>query len=197
MQLLPVTPGRGTSNLTESILSDLDMAMRRGGEVVLVTPYFLPTPILRRAMRRTVSGGRTELTVILPELNDVGLARLASQRLYTGLLGAGIGIREYQPQVLHAKVLLFPHAVYVGSSNLDPRSLHLNFELMVRLTGERVLEQARADVADLKARSRVVDRLGWRRSRGWVQRLREQWAYWVLYRMDPWVTSRAAGPVRG
>lgn len=197
VQLLPVTPGRGLSNLTESILSDLDVAMRRGGEVILVTPYFLPTPILRRAMRRTVEGGRVEMTVILPERNDVGLARLASQRLYTGLLGAGIGIREYQPQVLHAKILMFPHAVYVGSSNLDPRSLHLNFELMVRLTGERVLEQARADVADLKARSRVVDRLGWRRSRSWVQRLREQWAYWVLYRMDPWVTSRAAGPVRG
>jgi cardiolipin synthase len=197
VKLLPVTPGRGLSCLTESLLSDLDLAMRQGGEVTWVSPYFLPTGVLRRAMRRAVRPGRMELTVIVPEKTDVRLSRLASQRLYTGLMGAGIRILEYQPQVLHAKILLFPHAVYVGSSNLDPRSLHLNYELMVRLTGNEAMAQARADVADMRNRSRVLDRADWMHSRTWLQRLREQWAYWVLYRIDPWVTSRAAGPVRG
>lgn len=195
VQILPVTPGRGPSCLTEALEADLVRAAATGGEVVIVSPYLVPTPPLRRAFRRAVRSG-VRLRLVVPLQNDVRLSQLASRRLYAGFLRAGLEIHEYTPQMLHSKVFLFPDAVYVGSSNLDPRSLHLNFELMVRLTDPVVLAQARSDVADLLARSRRVDRRGWARSRSWWMRVREGWAFWVLYRIDPWVTAWAARTVR-
>ena len=195
VRILPVTPGRGPSCMTTAIEKDLSEAARTGGEVVIVSPYLVPTPPLRRAFRKSVHNG-VRLQLVVPLQNDVRISQLASRRLYAGFLRAGIDILEYTPQMLHSKVFLFPHAVYVGSSNLDPRSLHLNFEVMVRLTGEKVLAQARADVSDLVRRSRPVDRRQWARSRSWWMRVREEWAFWVLYRIDPWVTAWAAGSVR-
>lgn len=188
VQILPVTPGRGPSCMTTAIEEDLDRAGREKGQVVIVSPYMVPTAPLRKAFRRAVRAGAT-LDLVVPLQNDVRISQMASRKLYAGFLRAGINIREYAPQMLHAKVFLFPHAVYVGSSNLDPRSLHLNFELMVRLTGREVLEQARADVADLVRHSRLVDRKRWSRSRNPWMRFREEWAFWVLYRIDPWVTA--------
>ncbi len=188
VQILPVTPGRGPNCMTRAMEEDLERAGQEKSEVVIISPYMVPTAPLRKAFRRAVRAG-AKLDLIVPLQNDVRISQLASRKLYAGFLRAGIQIREYAPQILHAKVFLFPHAVYVGSSNLDPRSLHLNFELMVRLTGREVLEQARADVADLVGHSQLVDRKRWSRSRNPWMRLREEWSFWVLYRIDPWVTA--------
>lgn len=188
VQILPVAPGRGPNCMTRAMEEDLERAGQEKSEVVIISPYMVPTAPLRKAFRRAVRAG-AKLDLIVPLQNDVRISQLASRKLYAGFLRAGIQIREYAPQMLHAKVFLFPHAVYVGSSNLDPRSLHLNFELMVRLTGREVLEQARADVADLVRHSQLVDRKRWSRSRNPWMRLREEWSFWVLYRIDPWVTA--------
>ncbi len=191
-RILPVCPGRGPSCLTQSLGEDLVLASQERGTVTLVSPYLVPTAPLRRMFRRAARAG-ARLRLVVPQQNDVRISQLASRRLYAGFLRAGIEILEYEPQILHAKIFLFPKAVYVGSSNLDPRSLHLNFELMIRLTASDLLEQARSDVADLVRHSRLVDRKSWARSRSWWTRLREEWAFWVLYRIDPWLTARAAG----
>lgn len=190
VQILPVTPGRGPSCFTDQLLADLAETSRMRGEATLVCPYVVPTAPVRKALRRAVKAG-AKVRMVLPMQNDVRLSQLASRRLYAGFLRAGIRIHEYEPQVLHAKVFLFPHAVYVGSSNLDPRSLHLNFELMLRVEDSDLLARARADVEDVLGRSREIERRGWARSRSWWTRLREEWAFWVLYRIDPWLTSRA------
>ena len=49
----------------------------------------------------------------------------AGRSLYRRLLlKAGVEIfHEHQPQILHAKLIIVDGVVYVGSSNLDPRSL--------------------------------------------------------------------------
>ena len=46
---------------------------------------------------------------------------------------AGVEIYEYQPQILHAKLVVIDDRVYVGSANFDQRSFHINYELVVRL----------------------------------------------------------------
>jgi len=46
-------------------------------------------------------------------------------------------------QVLHAKLILSDGVVYIGSSNLDIRSLNLNYELMLRLEDKTVAVEAR------------------------------------------------------
>ena len=98
--------------------------------------YFLPSWRLRRDLMRVVRrGGRVQL--ILAGQSDVQLSKLAAQSLYRRLLRAGVEIYEYQPQILHAKLFMVDDAVYTGSSNLDTRSLQINYELMIRFDGWR------------------------------------------------------------
>jgi cardiolipin synthase len=191
VELLPVSPGRGESTLTTALRADLRRLMAERGRVVLVTPYFVPPAWFRRELRRATRAGAS-VTVVLPMRSDVEIAQRAARHVYAGLQRAGVRIMEYRPQMLHGKVWCLGDVVYVGTSNLDPRSLHLNYELMARLSGGEVVRRAWADVEDIVARSVEVPRLGWG-ARSWLARARDQLAFWVLYRIDPWLTGWMAG----
>jgi cardiolipin synthase len=78
----------------------------------------------------------------------------------------------------------------VGSCNLDRRSLHINFELMLRLEWPELAAQAR-DLFDADlARSSAISLPEWRRARRWWERWRSAGAYWVLSRLDPLLARR-------
>lgn len=194
-QLLLSGPGRGASPLYRALRRDLQRAartIREGGEapvVRLVAAYFLPTWRLRRDLQRVARlGGRVQL--ILPAKCDVALSQLAARSLYQRLLRAGVELYEYQPQVLHAKLFLVNDAVYVGSANLDPRSLYLNYELMTRFEGESVLLEATDLFAAMLVQSRRIERTEWRKSRTWWAKLKERFASFLLSRVDPYLSLR-------
>jgi cardiolipin synthase len=151
-----------------------------------VAAYFLPTWRLRRELLRLRRrGGRVQL--ILAGQTDVKLSQLASQRLYHGFLRRGVEIYEYQPQVLHAKMCIVDDLVYVGSSNLDARSLHINYELVVRVSDSRLAGEARALFDQILNHSQRIEFSTWRESRTLWGKLQERWAYFVLARLDPLV----------
>ena len=106
------------------------------------------------------------------------------------LLKAGIEIFEYQPQILHAKLIIIDDAVYIGSANLDQRSLNFNYELMVRFQNANFARQARQVFQDNRQRSNQISVESWRQSRSWWQRLKQHWAYWLLVRIDPYIARR-------
>jgi cardiolipin synthase len=184
-QLLLSGPGRGGSPLHRSLRRDLS----RARSVRIVVAYFLPTWRLRRDLQRVARrGGRVQL--ILAGWSDVPVSQLAARSLYQKLLRAGVEIYEYQPQVLHAKLFLVGNAVYAGSANLDPRSLHLNYELMLRMESTEMLAQADAIFSGMLARSRRIEAAEWKRSRSFWTRWKERWANFLLARVDPWLSLR-------
>lgn len=180
--LLLTGPGRGRNPFKTALHRDLASA----NEVMIATPYFLPTwrirHLLARAARR---GGRVQ--ILLPAKSDIWLSQLASRRLYAGLMRAGVELHEYQPQVLHAKLIIVDGVTYLGSANLDRRSLHINYELMVRFEDAGLARQARDRFADDLSRSRRVNPKEWRKSRTFWAKLTEQWAWAVLVQLDPWI----------
>jgi cardiolipin synthase len=126
-ELLATHPGRGASAFQKALYHDL----ARARDVRIVSAYFLPTRRVRRLLMRAARrGGRVQL--LLAGKTDVFVSQLAARSLYPRLLRAGVEIYEYQPQILHAKLILCDGVAYVGSSNLDIRSLNLNYELMLR-----------------------------------------------------------------
>jgi len=180
-RLLLSGPGRGYNFLKRTLATDLANAHT----VQIICAYFLPTWRLRRELQRvTRRGGRVQL--ILAGKSDVRLSQLASRRLYRPFLKRGLEIYEYQPQVLHSKLFIVDEQVYVGSSNLDARSLNINYELLVRINDRRVVEEAREIFGQVLAHSRRVELKTWRRSRTFWTKLMEQWAYFLLARVDPW-----------
>jgi len=184
-QLLLSGPGRGRNPIQRALLRDL----RRARSVRIMVPYFLPVRRFRRAITRVARrGGRVQL--ILPGKSDVALAQLAGRNLYSRLLRAGVEIYEYEPQVLHAKLVLVDGVVYAGSSNLDRRSLSINYELMLRCAEPRMAGEAREIFRAVQSLCRAVWFEEWRASRTLWTWLRERWAYFVLTRVDPYIARR-------
>jgi cardiolipin synthase len=179
-QLLLAGPGRGRNHIKRSLREDL----ARARQVEIITAYFLPPWRLRRALANVVKrGGRVRL--LLGARSDVPIAQLAAQSLYQRLLRAGIEIYEYQPQILHAKLVIADNVVYAGSANLDTRSLHINYELMVRIEHPQTVREARQIFARDLEHALPVDPITWRRARGFFAKLKERWAYFILARVDP------------
>lgn len=181
-QLLLSGPGRGPNPIRQALHRDLLTAR----DVGIVVAYFLPSWRLRRDLARVVRrGGRVQL--VLAGRSDVRVSQLAARSLYRRLLKAGMSIAEYQPQVLHAKLFVVDHVVYLGSANLDPRSLAINYELMVRFQNERLAMEARLLMQELRARCEEISLDTWRASRSLWQKIKERWAYLLLARLDPYV----------
>jgi len=178
-------PGKGRNPFRRSLRHDLAKAR----DVRVIVPYFLPTWRLRRDLLRVARrGGRVQL--ILPAKTDVPLSLLAAQSLYRRFLKAGVEIYEYQPQILHAKLFITDNAVYTGSSNLDTRSLRINYELMLRFEDNAVTAQAREIFEEVLKNCRQVSKADWRRARTLWQRVKQRWAYFLLNRIDPFVARR-------
>ncbi len=184
-RLLLSGPGRGPSPIRGALRRDLAQAR----DVRIMVAYFLPTWRLRRALMHVARrGGRVQL--LLPGKSDVLVSQLAGQSLYRRFLKAGVEISEYQPQILHAKLFIIDDAVYVGSANLDQRSLNINYELMIRFENRTMAEQARTIFADTLQQCESVTFEHWRHSRTLWQRLKERWSYFLLVRIDPAVARR-------
>lgn len=183
--LLLSGPGRGRNPIQRALLADL----RHARQVDIIVPYFLPSLMFRRAITRVARRGGV-VRLLLPAKTDVALSRLASQSLYRRLLRAGVAIYEYQPQVLHAKLFVVDGVAYIGSSNLDPRSLRINYELMLRFEQPALVGEARAIFDEALTHSQRVELEAWLKSRSFWMRLKQRWAYYVLARLDPFIARR-------
>lgn len=180
--VLCMKPGFGPSALRAALRRDLQQAKT----ILITAAYFLPSlRLLRQLKRADRRGARVRLLLAGP--SDVPLMSLASRSLYRGLLRAGVEVYEYQPQVLHAKCMVLDNVVYTGSSNLDPRSLRLNFEIMLRIEDRGLAAAATAQFAADLAYSRVITPANsWRQWSAWT-RFKQRVARFVLARLDPWV----------
>lgn len=177
-------PGRGRSPLARSLQRDLAGAP----SAHIMVAYFLPTRRLWGALMRAAHRGAA-FELILPGKSDVALSKLATESLYRRLLRAGARVFEYQPQMLHGKLFIIGDVVYVGSSNLDPRSLRLNYEIMLRLEGRDVATAARAVFGDCRRHCHEVQRGPWRRQLLPWTRLKQRFAHFVMSRLDPWIAQ--------
>lgn len=184
-QLLLGGPGLGRNPIRRALHRDLKSAR----SVQAMAAYFLPPWSLRRDFGRVARRGGT-VQFVLAGKSDVALAQFAGRSLYQRLLKSGADIYEYSPQVLHAKLILVDDAVYVGSANLDPRSLGINYELMLRLTHPPLVAEAREIFGVAQAQGRRIEFAEWKRARSFWTRLRERWAYFILARVDPHVAQR-------
>ena len=183
--ILSGRPGRGRNVIKQSLAADFAHARR----VQIIASYFLPTWPMRRALARVVRrGGQVQL--LLAGHSDVPMAQLASQRLYQSLLRAGIEIYEYQPQILHAKLIVVDNTIYAGSANFDIRSLNINYELLVRLPNATLAKEARSTFANDLEHSRRIEPVAWRKSRSFWRRIRERWAYFMFAHVDPYISRR-------
>lgn len=169
------TPSGGGSTRAR-VLFQLLLASARHS-ISITTPYFLPDRGLMHELCLAVERG-VQVRIIVPgKRSDHFLTRSTSRGGYGPLLKAGAAIYEYEPSMMHAKVLCIDRLwSVVGSTNFDNRSFGINDEvnlavrdpaLAVRFEGDfdaDITQCTPVTLQSWKARplhERITEGLGW------------------------------------
>lgn len=97
--------------------------------ITIMSSYFLPGRVLMNRLSAASSRG-VKVKVVLAGPSDVMTAKYAERYLYRWMLRNNIEIYEYQPTVLHAKLMVVDnHFVTIGSYNVNNISTYASTEL--------------------------------------------------------------------
>lgn len=108
----------------------LTMAHRAERRLWVVTPYFVPDVGLLRAFRLAARRG-VDVRLLTDFASDVPLLDFACIPYLRSLAGAGCRVLRFKQGMLHAKAIVMDDQLaFAGTTNLDQRSLFLNFEVM-------------------------------------------------------------------
>jgi cardiolipin synthase len=104
--------------------------------ILIMTPYFLPAREMISALQIAALRG-VDITIILPARNNLPFLHWAARNMLWELLQYNIKIYYQPPPFAHTKLFIIDNQyVHIGSANLDPRSLRLNFEFAVEICNE-------------------------------------------------------------
>ncbi|HEU5115116.1 MAG TPA: phospholipase D-like domain-containing protein, partial [Isosphaeraceae bacterium] len=135
------TPARCVPDGPDSVEDPLQAAVLGGiataqTSIEIVTPYFLPDEAMISALAVAALRG-VEVDILLPEKNNVPLVQWAALPFLERVLEEGCRVWLSPPPFDHTKLMIVDHAwAFIGSANLDPRSLRLNFEVNVECYGQ-------------------------------------------------------------
>lgn len=148
------TPSAGRATRAHILFQLLLAASRKS--IHIQSPYFVPDRGIMRELLEAAARG-VRIRIMVPgRYNNHPTARRASRRRYGKLLKAGIAIHEYQPGMIHSKLLVVDEAwVVTGSTNFDNRSFGLNDEVNLAVQDAplavRAMEQFAADLRSCEA----------------------------------------------
>ena len=170
------SPTGGSNDLKRLYLLALASARRT---VDITSPYFVTDESTRWSLQDAVSRGVKIRILVEGDITDAMPVKYASRAHYEQFLESGVEIYEYQPTMMHTKVMVVDGVWSMfGSANFDNRSLELNDELNVAVNSQsladRLLQQMSKDLQ--VARQITLD--SWRQ-RSLLSRTREQ--FWKAF----------------
>jgi cardiolipin synthase A/B len=111
--------------------------------ITIMCSYFLPGRVLRNRLSIAATRG-VKVRVILAGPSDVMLAKHAERYLYAWMLRNGIEIYEYQPTVLHAKMMVVDDRLFtIGSFNVNNVSAYASVELNLDIRNKLLATQVK------------------------------------------------------
>lgn len=144
-------PNEDLGKLAMTITGAVSLARKR---VSIMTPYFLPPRELVSTLQAAALRG-VEVSVLLPEKSNQPLAHWATRNMLWELLQFGVRVYYQPPPFAHSKLLLIDDSyAHIGSANLDPRSLRLNFEIVVEVFEQRFVKSLQQHFDRIRGQSR-------------------------------------------
>lgn len=125
-QMFSSSPAGGSESMQLMYLMMLASATRT---IDLSAAYFVPEELTRKVLVEAMQRG-VKLRILTPGPHiDSSMAREASRSQWGELLEAGALMHEYQPTMIHNKLMIVDGLLTsVGSTNFDNRSFSLNDE---------------------------------------------------------------------
>ena len=126
MQLFISSPSGGSASMRLMYLAAITAAER---SIDIAAAYFIPDRLMTEELVKVRKRG-VRIRVLVPDkYTDSKVVRIVSRREWGPLLESGVEIYEFEPTMLHTKMLIFDgFMVSVGSTNFDTRSFELNDE---------------------------------------------------------------------
>lgn len=157
------------------ILETISCARER---IYVTTPYFIPGETLILALQNAAMRG-VDVRLCIPKKPDSNFVRWASRRYFSDLMKAGVKISFFSDGLLHTKAITVDDTFSLfGTVNLDKRSLHLNFEMMLLIFDARFVSDMTALHRRYESRSIPIDPVRWHKRSLW-QRFLEGASYLV------------------
>ena len=139
--------------LTELFVGAIGNARRR---IAIMTPYFLPPREMIAPLQAAALQG-VDVAVILPVENNLPYVHRATRHTLWELVRRRVQI-YYQPApFVHSKLFYIDDDyAQIGSANIDPRSLRLNFELNVEIYDRAFVAAVHDHFARIREQSHEV-----------------------------------------
>ena len=154
VQVVRGQPGRFVSDVALVLRALLGEARER---IWIETAYFVPDDETERLLREAVDRGvDVRLLVPGPQI-DKRVSRVAARESFAPLLHAGVDVHEFQPTMLHCKVVVVDDVAVAGSANCNMRSLEQDDEIVVVLHDRQVVDRLASDFLDDLGRSELFD----------------------------------------
>jgi cardiolipin synthase len=115
--------------------------------VDITTPYFVPDRSARETLLRALKDRSVRVRILTAgPHSDHAATRRLGRMMAAGLVRAGAEFYEYQPSMIHAKLMTVDGIWTVaGSTNFDHRSFELNDEVSIAMFDRAVAENIRED----------------------------------------------------
>ncbi len=144
----------------------------------IMTPYFLPPRELAVALQIAALRG-VAVTIVLPAHNNFPFMTWAAMHSIGFLLKSGVRVHFLDGPFVHSKLFLVDdYYAQIGSSNLDPRSLRLNFEIAVEVYDHTFGAELAAHFRTSLEHARELQHGDWR-GRSLPRRLRDAF-FWMF-----------------
>ena len=177
-----LSEARERSVLANGVVRRIESARTRAW---IMSAYFVPSRRFRKALRRAARRGVDVRLLVPGPLTDHPWVRQAARRYYGKMLRNSVKIFEYQPRMLHAKLIICDDWVSIGSSNLDRWSFKWNLEANQEVHDAAFAAAAAAVFEGDCAQSEMLSRRHWPQ-RAWLDRLQERIAGTLDRMLDRW-----------
>lgn len=135
--------------------------------IQIVNPYFVPTPVIRKAIKKALKKG-TEVEIMIPAKSDIPFTPKASFTAAHRLMKKGARIYLFNKGFHHSKIMMID-SVYctVGSANLDSRSLRYDYEANAFIFDRGATLQLNTMFAEDKLNSTLMTKEMWKKRSAW------------------------------
>ena len=181
-----LSEARARSMLANGVVRRIQLARERAW---IMSAYFVPSRRFRKALRGAARRGVDVRLLVPGPRTDHPWVRQAARRFYGKMLRSGVRIFEYQPRMLHAKLIISDDWVSIGSSNLDRWSFKWNLEANQEVQNAAFASIAAAVFEGDCAQSEILSRRSWPQ-RAWIGRLQERIAGVLERMLDRWRRPR-------
>ena len=117
----------------------------------ITTPYMTVGEEMIAALKWCAQSG-VDVRIFVPGIPDKKIVFFTTRSHYRELLSAGVKIYEYTPGFIHSKIVVSDDDFcMIGSTNMDFRSLYLNYECGACFYSSKMIADVKADILNLQA----------------------------------------------